>query len=54
LLKGALVRHLLAEPTADPLDLAGWVHPAGYHLDVAASELDGDPVRVVFREGYRH
>jgi cytoplasmic iron level regulating protein YaaA (DUF328/UPF0246 family) len=54
LLKGALVRHLLVAPTVDPLDLAGWAHPAGYHLDVAASDLDGDPVRLVFREGYRH
>jgi cytoplasmic iron level regulating protein YaaA (DUF328/UPF0246 family) len=54
LLKGALVRHLLVEPTADPLDLAGWAHPAGYHLDVGASDLDGDPVQVVFREGYGH
>lgn len=52
LLKGALVRHLLVEPTADPLDLAGWRHPAGYRLDVAGSDLGGDPAVVVLREGH--
>lgn len=54
LLKGALVRHLLVEPTDDPLDLAGWVHPAGYRLDVVASDLDAEPAVVVLREGHHH
>jgi cytoplasmic iron level regulating protein YaaA (DUF328/UPF0246 family) len=34
-LKGALVRFLLAHPSAGPDDLAGWEHPAGYRLDPA-------------------
>lgn len=50
LLKGALVRHLLLEPTADPTDLVGWEHPAGYRLDPRASVLDGDPALLVFVE----
>jgi hypothetical protein len=50
LLKGALVRHLLLEPTADPDDLAGWQHPLGYRYDRRVSQLDADPAVVVFRE----
>jgi cytoplasmic iron level regulating protein YaaA (DUF328/UPF0246 family) len=50
LLKGALVRHLLIDAVADPRDLAGWRHPAGYQLDLRASTLDADPAVVVFRE----
>jgi cytoplasmic iron level regulating protein YaaA (DUF328/UPF0246 family) len=50
LLKGALVRHLLVEPTVDPDDLAGWRHPLGYRYDRRASQLDADPGVVVFRE----
>lgn len=50
LLKGALVRRLLIDPVGDPLELAGWVHPAGYRLDEGASDLDGDPGVLVFRE----
>lgn len=52
LLKGALVRRLLTEPTADPLDLAGWDHPLGYRLDLDASTLDRgtDPAVLVFVE----
>jgi cytoplasmic iron level regulating protein YaaA (DUF328/UPF0246 family) len=50
LLKGALVRRLLLEPVADPAELAGWRHPAGYRLDLRASELGADPALLVFRE----
>ena len=50
LLKGALVRHLLVDPTSDPDDLAGWRHPLGYRYDRRASQLDADPGVVVFRE----
>jgi hypothetical protein len=53
LLKGALVRHLLEESIADPVDLAGWRHPAGYRLDLRASTLDADPAVVVFRDRRR-
>jgi cytoplasmic iron level regulating protein YaaA (DUF328/UPF0246 family) len=54
LLKGALVRHLLEEPTADPEALAGWRHPLGYRFDPLASTLDTDPGVVVLREGVTH
>jgi cytoplasmic iron level regulating protein YaaA (DUF328/UPF0246 family) len=37
-LKGALVRHLVAHPDADPDDLAEWDHPAGFRLDPARTE----------------
>jgi len=37
-LKGALVRYLLAHPTAGPADLAGWTHPARYRYSARASE----------------
>lgn len=33
LLKGALVRHLLAEPSTTVDDLADWHHPLGFRLD---------------------
>ncbi len=33
LLKGALVRHLLAEPATSVDDLADWHHPLGFRLD---------------------
>jgi len=49
LLKGALVRRLLLEPTTDPLELAGWRHPAGYQFDRPGSDLDAEPGVVVFR-----
>jgi hypothetical protein len=49
LLKGALVRHLLEHPTADPADLAGFEHPSGYRLDPLASDLHSDPAVVVLR-----
>ena len=38
LLKGALVRHLLAQPTTTPDDLAGWRHPMGFRYDPARDE----------------
>lgn len=40
-LKGALVRYLLANPSADPADLEGWKHPAGYRLDTKRTERRG-------------
>jgi cytoplasmic iron level regulating protein YaaA (DUF328/UPF0246 family) len=40
-LKGALVRYLLANPNAEPADLAAWKHPAGYHLDTKRTERRG-------------
>ena len=40
-LKGALVRFLLANPAAEPADLAGWKHPAGYRLDRKLTEQRG-------------
>jgi hypothetical protein len=40
-LKGALVRYLVAHPTARPADLAGWKHPARYRYSARASERDG-------------
>lgn len=49
LLKGALVRHLLANPTGDPADLAGFEHPSGYRFDPLASDLTADPAVVVLR-----
>jgi cytoplasmic iron level regulating protein YaaA (DUF328/UPF0246 family) len=38
LLKGALVRHLLAHPTTTPGDLAGWRHPMGFRYDRSRDE----------------
>jgi cytoplasmic iron level regulating protein YaaA (DUF328/UPF0246 family) len=40
-LKGALVRYLLANPSAEPADLAAWKHPAGYRLDRKRTERRG-------------
>jgi cytoplasmic iron level regulating protein YaaA (DUF328/UPF0246 family) len=40
-LKGALVRHLLAHPSARPSDLGTWRHPARYRYSARASERDG-------------
>jgi uncharacterized protein len=40
-LKGALVRYLVAHPTAQPADLAGWKHPARYRYSARATERDG-------------
>ena len=51
LLKGALVRHLLAERPAGPEALAGWRHPSGYRLDEAASELGRRHAALVLRAG---
>ena len=50
LLKGALVRHLLIERPAGPEDLDGWEHPSGYRVDLAASDVAGDPAVLVLRE----
>lgn len=40
-LKGALVRFLLAHPSAGPEELAGWAHPSGYRLDPSLDEVRG-------------
>ncbi len=50
LLKGALVRHLLTERPAGPEDLAGWEHPSGYWVDLAASRFDRHPALIVMAE----
>lgn len=46
-LKGALVRFLVAEPSADRMDLAGWEHPSGYRYvpEMDAPGKDGTTVR---------
>jgi len=49
LLKGALVRHLVATGLDDPAGLAAFDHPAGYRLDRRASSLDGPTAAVVLR-----
>jgi hypothetical protein len=41
-LKGALVRYLLANPTAGPVDLKAWKHPSGFRLDPKLTEQLGD------------
>ncbi|HTN99839.1 MAG TPA: peroxide stress protein YaaA [Microthrixaceae bacterium] len=46
--KGALVRLLLEEPGTTPDDLADWRHPAGWILDPALEEVDGDRRRLAF------
>jgi cytoplasmic iron level regulating protein YaaA (DUF328/UPF0246 family) len=51
LLKGALVRWVLAEQPAGAADLAGFEHPLGYRLDPEASALDGPLASAVLREG---
>jgi uncharacterized protein len=40
-LKGALVRFLLANPSATPDDLRGWEHPSGYRYDASRTEERG-------------
>ena len=37
-LKGALVRYLMANPTATPADIRRWKHPAGYRYASSATE----------------
>jgi len=49
LLKGSLVRWLLAEQPAGPEALAGFRHPLGYRFDERASSLDGLAATVVLR-----
>ena len=41
-LKGALVRYLLANPTAQAADLRTWKHPSGFCLDPSLTERDDD------------
>ena len=54
LLKGALIRHLLEQQTADPAELVGFEHPAGYRYDPDASEAvkpgPGLASSIVFRQ----
>jgi cytoplasmic iron level regulating protein YaaA (DUF328/UPF0246 family) len=46
LLKGALVRHVLATQLRDPEGLASFDHPEGYRYDPALTEDDAGRVRV--------
>lgn len=50
LLKGALVRWLLAEQPQGPEALTGFVHPLGYVFDPVASELGAERAAVVLRQ----
>ena len=50
LLKGALVRWLLAERTPTPERLASFRHPLGYRLDATSSSREGTLRTLVFRE----
>jgi uncharacterized protein len=47
-LKGALVRFLLANPSAGPDDLAGWDHPAGFRYDPSRTEALPDRAMLTF------
>ncbi len=49
LLKGALVRWLLVDRPAGPVDLARFRHPLGYRLDRGASTFDGEAATAVLR-----
>lgn len=51
LLKGALVRWLLTSPPAGAEAIRAFEHPAGYHLDRRASELDDAVASIVLRAG---
>lgn len=46
LLKGALVRHVLAHQLIEPADLAGFAHPEGYRFAPRLTERDSDRVTV--------
>ena len=46
LLKGALVRHVLATGADEPDALAGFEHPEGYGSDASLPEASGDRVVV--------
>jgi cytoplasmic iron level regulating protein YaaA (DUF328/UPF0246 family) len=50
LLKGAVVRWLLAAQPTGPEDLADFDHPLGYRFDPRASTLGGPVAAVVLRE----
>lgn len=47
-LKGALVRHLVEEPSTEPVDLLGWDHPSGFTLDEQRSSTTGGRTTLVF------
>jgi cytoplasmic iron level regulating protein YaaA (DUF328/UPF0246 family) len=48
LLKGALVRHLLEDPAADPDSLVAWEHPLGYRIDPSRTQVTGSITAVTF------
>ncbi|MGZ4148649.1 MAG: YaaA family protein [Actinomycetota bacterium] len=51
-LKGTLVRHLTAHPSAGPGALAAWDHPAGYRLEPdLTEEREGTTLLSFVREG---
>jgi cytoplasmic iron level regulating protein YaaA (DUF328/UPF0246 family) len=50
-LKGSLVRHLLAEPTTAPEDLAHWEHPEGFRYDARRCRSEHDRMVVVMSRG---
>ena len=50
LLKGSLVRHLVATGLTDPEGLAAFDHPIGYRFDPAATVVHGRHVSVVLRQ----
>ena len=55
LLKGALVRHLLDEPTTTVDDLADWHHPLGFRLDRSRTRDDrGRTIVSMVRRGGGH
>jgi cytoplasmic iron level regulating protein YaaA (DUF328/UPF0246 family) len=47
LLKGSLVRHVLAHQLVDPTGLAGFEHPQGYTYDPGLTEDDGGRITAV-------
>lgn len=51
LLKGSLVRWLLAHPAAGPDQLGSFDHPLGYRFDPEGSDLDCAVAAVVLRQG---
>jgi len=46
LLKGALVRHVVAHQLTDPAGLDAFAHPKGYRFEPQLTERDGDRVTV--------
>ena len=48
LLKGALVRFLVANPAAGPDELAGWEHPMGFRYDPTRDTEDAGITMLTF------